>query len=501
MKETWRTLRIALAVLLGSSSGVAPAGEVVVLPGDPNWFVYIGEGSPGTAAITTTEPRSGLASLALYETAAGGAAMIGDLTPLAGTWGDLQDLALDWRIQSGTGSPVSAPGFALRVYPYGDPRTFWLDWDGCTDGITCEDDQPTDAWHHAALLGHLVISQAEGDPPPATLGDIPDDAPIVEVHLRSHYGGGDDWRGFVDDVAFTFAGQDPVTFNFEVVPDPGFGSILFQSIRDCTGVPSQDTCVVDGNANLVLSHAEGGLGAQVSSRRGSVGRGTVYGNMSFNGTAALPILRASALPSGSSRNASTQQAYQRYTYEGSNAVDLPIQATLNFSYTPPSPGADSEWTGGGFLLASLAVLDGSLVTAQDLSSIGLAFLGCGDEAVYSLPANSILAADYFTTDVSSSQSVTLDASKLCFEETPLTVNPGDSFLVSTALQTIANRGGFVNAEHTLTTGFSPATSPADLETLIGGIQPSCTECGPGFVFKNDFENGDVAAWSHQVPGF
>ncbi|MFN7951391.1 MAG: hypothetical protein U0610_06680 [bacterium] len=501
MNGKWKPLLGGATWLLGCAVGVARAGEITVLPGDPNWFVYVGEGSPGTADITTTEPRAGLASLELSETAEGGATMIGDLTQLAGTWGDLQDLELDWRIQSGTGSPVRAPSLALRVYPYGDPRSFWLDWDGCTDGITCEDDQPTDAWQHAALLGHLLISQAEGDPPPASLDDIPDDAPIVEAHIRTHYGSGDEWRGFVDNLTLGFAGQDAVTYNFEIVPDPGFGAILFQSIRNCAGVPSQESCVVDGNTNLVLSHAEGGLGAEISSRRGAIGLGTVYGSTTFNGTAALPILRASALPSASSRNASTQQAYQRYTFTGPQTVPLPIQATLDFSYSPPSVGQDSEWAGGGFLLASLAVLDGSLVTAQDLSAIGLAFLSCGDEALYGLPANAILAADYFMTDTAPAQSVTLDASKVCFEETALTVDPGDSFLVSTAIQAIANRGGLVNAEHTLTVDFAPETAPADLEALVAGIQPSCTECGPGFVFKNGFETGDVAGWSHQVPGF
>ena len=51
---------------------------------------------------------------------------------------------------------------------------------------------------------------------PASLADVPPDAPITGIHLRSSYSFGSPWHGFVDKVALGFRGHDATVYDFEV---------------------------------------------------------------------------------------------------------------------------------------------------------------------------------------------------------------------------------------------------------------------------------------------
>lgn len=193
--------------------GHVGATNVVVLPGDPGWFPYT---PPGTAAdISARNPRSGLGSLELVTGASASSAFTHEIPlPGLGTYGQLSSLGFDWFIDAGSYGALP-PDLALRVYEYGDPRSFYLHWDTCSPQVPCLQ-YATGSWQSTDLLGRLSIQPAESGVAPASLADIPPDAPIVGVHVRGGWGSGHPWSGYVDNVRIGFGSEPPTIFNFEV---------------------------------------------------------------------------------------------------------------------------------------------------------------------------------------------------------------------------------------------------------------------------------------------
>jgi hypothetical protein len=191
-----------------------PTAQVVVYPDTTDWFAWTPNDS--SVAITAANPRSGRGSLELTKAYGNGSAFINESRTF-GTLGSLSSFALDWFVDSSSTSSLP-PDVALRVYPYGDPRSFFLVWNGCS--ATACGTYPTGAWQRKDLVRSLSIQQAGSNPPPARLSDVPADAPIVGIHVRASYSFGTPWQGFVDNLTLGFTGQRPTNFNFEV-PDPG----------------------------------------------------------------------------------------------------------------------------------------------------------------------------------------------------------------------------------------------------------------------------------------
>jgi hypothetical protein len=188
-------------------------GTRLVTPADVSWFAY----QPGAsfAGITAANPRAGHGSVELRKEGSDSPAYI--LEPFGvpfGTVGDLTTLSYDWFIDPAS-SAALPPVLALRVYDYNDPRSFFLRWDTCSPVTPC-DPHPAGAWQSTDLIGRLSIESAGPNPPPASLADIPPDAPITGIHLRADYAEGQAWRGFVDNVAIGFGGHDPIVYTFDI---------------------------------------------------------------------------------------------------------------------------------------------------------------------------------------------------------------------------------------------------------------------------------------------
>jgi hypothetical protein len=162
-------------------------------------------------AITAVSPRAGRGSLELTKGNGSGSAFINESRTF-GTVGKLSSFAFEWFIDPGSSSSLP-PDIALRVYPYGDPRSFFLVWNGCS-ATSCRT-YPTGSWQRRDIVRSLSIQQAEDNPPPARLADVPPDAPIIGIHVRASYSFGAPWHGFVDNVTLGFAGLRPTTYNFE----------------------------------------------------------------------------------------------------------------------------------------------------------------------------------------------------------------------------------------------------------------------------------------------
>jgi hypothetical protein len=196
----------------------------VVRPGDAPWFGYA---SGGVSAITNANPRSGLGSLEMSRNA-GPSSFAGlgrnDPPPGFGTLGNLNVYNYDWFLDPANASRVP-PNIRIRVYPFGDPRTFFLWWNGCLPTQGCID-HPAGSWQTTNLIGHLTITRAENNPPPISLDQVSPDAPISSIYIDSNYAFNQAWHGFVDNVTIGFTGQAPITFNFE--PPPPLPDLIFE---------------------------------------------------------------------------------------------------------------------------------------------------------------------------------------------------------------------------------------------------------------------------------
>jgi|RhiMethySRZTD1v2_1073278.scaffolds.fasta_scaffold13244_1 uncharacterized repeat protein (TIGR03803 family) len=242
-----------------------------VLPGDPGWFQFQPNGA--TATITGANPRGGAGSLELTKSLGGGSAIVREpflplLTgPLGlGTVGQLSALSFDWFIDPASSSALP-PVLALRVYDFGDPRSFFLFWDTCSLAVPCTA-RPTGVWQSTDLIGHLSIQAAEGNAPPASLADIDPNAPITGVHVRASFSNGQPWHGFADNVAIGFGGNPPIVYNFDidnhspVATDDSYATNLNTTLNvSAPGVLGNDTDA-DGNplaASLVAAPSHGVL--------------------------------------------------------------------------------------------------------------------------------------------------------------------------------------------------------------------------------------------------
>ena len=188
---------------------VCVADEVLVHPDDRNWFAY--NPAIGFVGITTNNPRSGAGSLELRKGSGQANAFIRLNVPdyARSVYSNLSAMSFDWFTDPASSYHLP-PDIAVRVYPYGDPRTFFLVWDPRVTSA------PTGAWQHSEAIGHLAIQKAESATPPINLANIPPGAPIVEIHLRSNYAHGSPWHGFVDNFTLGFQGGQTNTYNFEV---------------------------------------------------------------------------------------------------------------------------------------------------------------------------------------------------------------------------------------------------------------------------------------------
>lgn len=258
-----------------------PPGNILVqtqtvTEDNPCWNPYLPVAGV-SAQFSATNPRAGTGSLELAKGVGQNSAMIFETrTPGLGTFGTLQDLHLDYFIDPAS-SQAWPPEVALRIYDYGNPQSFFISFNGCTPA-GCPS-YPTGSWQTLSnLVGQLTIQGADGNPPPYTdVSQIPLDAPITGLHIRSNYASGGAWHGWVDNVVLGFTNRTAVQFNFEQPPAPvapSNGLISYWSLDETSG-PALDP--ISGN--------NGTLGSNATRVAGLIGTGAV----AFDNTSAAYI--------------------------------------------------------------------------------------------------------------------------------------------------------------------------------------------------------------------
>jgi hypothetical protein len=252
--------------------------------------------------------------------------------------------------------------------------------------------------------------------------------------------------------------------------------------------------------------------------------GTIRGAISFGGPIALPIVKATSVPSPISRTNSNVYAYQQYVYSG-GVTDLPLVLDLTYqiaenSNDPTASAQVGNRPGGASIGATLAVVDSSKVTLEQIfqvaSSASLNALSCNAESTFGWPAGSILGVAKHDSSPAEqdSQEVRKDVLDCDQPGVPVQLAAGQNFTVTVAMQTPA-RGreaqfpssldapadGLLDAANTLRVRFSETASPALIQQLVADIAPGCEpNCGyPAIDIKPDDPDNCIKVDAKTVP--
>ncbi len=247
----WFSIGAVAAAALACMAS-AQAAEVVITPGMVSavpvanqWYSTTSGGPSGTAAITTTNPRSGNGSVEMSLSNISGKA---DYTYYWGnlpgrTLSSLSQLSYDWyRDTSSTNSSVQQPAMRLLIDADGSAATTndfgYLIWEqvyqtpgAVAAGTWVSSDILSGNFWQRNTSGHKTIEQygvtlADWQTSPNYDGGLILSADTKILGIEFGIGGGWDgaFRGYVDNVSYGF-GADATRFNFEAdaagaVPEP-----------------------------------------------------------------------------------------------------------------------------------------------------------------------------------------------------------------------------------------------------------------------------------------
>ena len=226
--------------------------------------------------------------------------------------------------------------------------------------------------------------------------------------------------------------------------DYGAGSTL--TFRDCIGVPVDQNCAQAVSSFSVTS--SGGIFSVYDDSIVMDNYGTVQATSSFGGTAAAPIMTASATSTSIGRTGSTGLAVQGYTYIGADSTIVSFGGTMSYVFSGPQNGV-----GQGAVVGAVYLLDPSGVDLDVLLDCRIPDFCLAD------PASTILATDLvFSGDQATGGSYSEQV------EISFTLEPGQTFFIAALLQAVADRDGSGSGEM-LDLGFS-GFSPGFIQDLI-----------------------------------
>jgi hypothetical protein len=349
---------------------------------------------------------------------------------------------------------------------------------------------------------------------------------------------------------FNVTNQDNGDFvdgRIEEVGTPTYGTAYLLTARDCSYpdfMPSRvsDDCFSSGQGPLFNRYTNEGGGpgqgdfsildttefpiwapappAPVRSL------GTVFGSVTFGGPAALPVVKASSYPIDVARNNGNVQGYQLYRYKGAVKTSMPLVADLTYQIRDnrvmPSnlvfiqdPGI---FPGVAGISATLAIVDGNLISAADMANAGFGHRTCGSEGARDQfgnllvtradgsqwPAGAIMGtAAYTTSPLESGAQARIVKLLRCAradEEAnadgtvksgaPVELLPNQPFFAVTTLQTPARgnwqqatnqstpplANGYADAASTLRVTIDPQAPAEVVQQFVQSVDPVCTDC-------------------------
>jgi hypothetical protein len=255
--------------------------------------------------------------------------------------------------------------------------------------------------------------------------------------------------------------------------------------------------------------------------------GSVFGSVTFGGPSALPVVKASSYPIDVARTNGNIQGYQQYRYSGTVKTQMPLVADLTYKIldnrvkpTNLAGGFDSTglYPGVGSIAATLAIIDGNLISAADMANAGFGHRTCGSEGDKDQDGNLLVTradgspwpagAIMGTAAYNSAAFETGDQARIvklvrcakAGEEAnadgtvksgaPVELQPNQSFFAVTTLQTPARgnwqqaanqsapplANGYADAGSTLRVTIDPQASPAVVQQFVQSVDPACTDC-------------------------
>ena len=214
------------------------------------------------------------------------------------------------------------------------------------------------------------------------------------------------------------------------------GTAEVVTIRECIAIAA----ACDGlSAPLAIQYG-GAPGAASSSAAVALAtHGSGAGSVALSGTVGAPVLHASAIADPGARSSTNSIALQRYTYTGSEATTRSFGGTLTYLQSISGPGTD----GGVHAAIEVFTLGSDAIEAGGSAESNFDVLS----NILLLPGYHSLGADHFTDTAS-----TLAGTALL--DVTISMNPGDTVWVWALLQTPAANGSWVDASHTLVTGWN-----------------------------------------------
>jgi len=352
----------------------------------------------------------------------------------------------------------------------------------------------------------------------------------------------------------------------ESVGIPTYGTAYILTARDCSYPDFNNRAVFD---DCFSSGGVGGLFNRYSNEGGGPGQGdfsildtaefpiwapappaplrslgTVFGSVTFGGPSALPVVKASSYPIDVARNNGNVQGYQLYRYKGAVKTSMPLVADLTYQIRDnrvrPSnlgnlldPGLHP---GVAIISATLAIIDGNVISAADMANAGFGHRTCGSEGDRDRdgnllvtradgspwPAGAIMGtATYNTAPLETGAQARIvnvvrcanageqaNADGTVASGASVELQPNQAFFVVTTLQTPARgnwqqaantatpptSNGYSDAGSTLRVTIDPQAPPEAVQQFLATVAPECDDC----EFEPDF-SVDVKPGSSDNP--
>jgi hypothetical protein len=265
-----------------------------------------------------------------------------------------------------------------------------------------------------------------------------------------------------------------------------FGSAVFFTARDCTGLTATQVC--GSHQPFVYKEYAGGAGQAVNYHDSSPAGDFVSSSVSF-GDGALPTIRQADAAVSNYRVNVNAFAYNSFTNTSGSATELSYAGDLHIVNSSGNPlGGNPEFAGGSAYFSWVAIWDPSLVSGllgpADVFNNGLGNYDCTTAGV--------LGFGYSTGPLAGGEQ-SIHMSTASCSGSPIMINPGQQILAVEFLQTPVNRGGFVDASHTFTMNYDPDL-PADVRQNLVQIMDPGAPAGLGAV-------PEPASWALMVVGF
>ncbi len=239
------------------------------------------------------------------------------------------------------------------------------------------------------------------------------------------------------------------------------GTAEYVTFRDCIA----GTTACDGLSPIVSGLFGGSAGAYSSSASEHyAGYGSASGSVSLSGVIGAPVLHASASGEIGKRANTNSVAVQSYTYTGATTTTRTFGGTLTYSQLVTGAYPDDA---GVFATIDAFHLSTATIDVGDTQDSNFYTLLNGGYPGYTDVAATSFLDTVSTTAGTGSFGVTV------------TLNPGETIWVQVLLQTPAANGSFIDASHTLVTGWSDASDlhpgalavpePSSLQLLALGL--------------------------------